>query len=453
MGDCCDGYTAVCPTVDLADSTGAGRQESSFDYTILIASIGGVLATIVLIVIGRRCLPDKESTSSSAAGVRGGSDRSHHVTFNSAYDLEGGPRSQSPDILGVAPEVHKKLVMYGPADRHIGPLDDHLVGQWVHDEMLARKQDVYTRLAADSPEEGDFAVLKNPPGHEVWGILVVVLPSGKIKKTEVVRAPDASAYILTSSTFTHNADVTVPGQHFGDVLLRLSSDEYSDRVAVPLFRGIDVLSARRLTTKDVLEEIPTIGAFQVTDELSPQQAQTLERRNARMALARLVHQKCWIDTSVAETMLGARGQGAFVVWQRAHYHGHLVLSVRAGGGSPDFDVQHLDVRVREGGAVVIHLGASAHGTDEQLQCRSIEELIVALSAPDKPMQLSVRLREGLLKLSMVDDLVEEMQFLEWREVAQDLEFRLIEPDTGSLVLTHGHASVGADQYGEWSEDA
>lgn len=26
-------------------------------------------------------------------------------------------------------EIHKKLVMYGPADHHIGPLDDHLIGQ------------------------------------------------------------------------------------------------------------------------------------------------------------------------------------------------------------------------------------------------------------------------------------------------------------------------------------
>eukprot|EP00041_Stephanoeca_diplocostata_P037910 m.1459087 g.1459087 ORF g.1459087 m.1459087 type:complete len:2541 (-) comp25124_c0_seq2:179-7801(-) len=455
-GDCCDGYSAVCPTVELADSTGNGRQQSSFDYTILIASVGAVLAAIVLIVVGRRCMSNKDATAlaaSGATGDRGGSDRSRHVTFNSAYDLEGGARGRSPDVLGVAPEVHKKLVMYGPADGHVGALDEHLVGQWVHDEVLARKQDVYTRLAAESPEVGDYAVLKNPPGHEIWGILVVVLPSGKIKKTEVVRSADANAYTLTGSTYTNNVDVVVPATHFGDVLLRLSSDEYAHRVAVSLYRGIDVLSSRRLTTKDVLQDIPAIGAFQISDDLTPQQAQALERRNARMALARLVHQKCWIDASVAETMLGARGAGSFVIWQRAHYPGHLVLSVRAGGGPPDFSVQHLDVRVRAGGEVVLHLGTSPHGTDEQLQCRSVEELIVALSVPEHPPQLAVRLREGLLKLTMVDDLAEDLQFLEWREVAQDLEFRLIEPDSGSLVLSHGHAPPGADKYGEWSEEA
>lgn len=48
--------------------------------------------------------------------------------------------------------------------------------------------------------------------------------------------------------------------------------------------------------------------------------------------------------------------------------------------------------------------------------------------------------------------MEEMQFLVWRAVAQNLEFKLLEPDTGSLVLGYGEDGYNGGGGAAWSEN-
>jgi len=391
---------------------------------------------MVLLMYLRKRVPNKATRATSSGRTS--------VVFNSAYsrrDVEGGRSSHAeegmlpPPVTRMSlensfvsqaafpvsstvqqrPEPKRKVVTYGPTGDHPSPLDECLQGRWVHGEEVSLKQDLVALLQMDDPQVGDFAVLQNPPGHELWGILVVVMSVDghvKARKTEVQRLGDAGRFLLKPSRLTNGEPIYLVVPTFGEVLVRLSANgPDAHLVAVPLQRGVDILTKGRLTLLAAREaELANASITHPDDDPA-----THSLRVALRGFARLVFQKCWINDEIAEQILSSRDTpGSFVVWQKPQHRSHLVLSMRK-GGAHEYSFKHFDIR-RRGAEVILHLGPSAKGGhDEQLKCRSIEELVVALSSPDIPLQVPCRLTEGLLSTTRLDDVVERsnLAMLDW----------------------------------------
>lgn len=197
----------------------------------MILVIAGVviLCLILLFVLRKRCPESRRSKAQPASvvssyrntDVEGGIvvlPASHGtgstkytdvqtITLNNSFV----PHSALVAAANPRSAPRRRVVAYGASDAYASPLDDCLRGRWVHDEPMSRKQDLVRLLQVDDPQIGDFAVLQNPPGHDLWGIIVVVFSvDGQVKarKTEVVRLGDEGrcgvclhSFFLDSSIF------------------------------------------------------------------------------------------------------------------------------------------------------------------------------------------------------------------------------------------------------------
>lgn len=328
------------------------------------------------------------------------------MTLNNTF-VPGGAAYAPLAVQHKTVVPRRKVITYGDAGDSVSPRDDCLKGRWVHGEEVSRRQDLVRLLEMGATGVGDFAVLQNPPGSDLWGVLVVAFDvegGVKTRKTEIERRAELGRFLLRPSRLTRGEPLYLEAETFGEVLARISAGgSDAHLVDIPLRRGVDVLTRQRLSLADAREaEMANAAAMHHTDE----EPETHTMRAAMRATARLVFQKCWIDHDIAEQLLGARGtRGCFIIWQKPQHRSHLVLSLLK-GGAHEFSFTHFDIR-RRAGEVIIHLGASSKGgQDEQLKCQSIEELIVALASSDLPAQVPCRLAEGLLNTSRLDDPVE-----------------------------------------------
>jgi hypothetical protein len=341
------------------------------------------------------------------------------MTLNNTF-VPGGAAFAPPAAQHKLAAPRRKVIAYGSADDEVSPLDDCLKGRWVHGEDVSRRQDLVRLLEIGATGVGDFAVLQNPPGSELWGVIVVAFEvegGVKTRKTEVERRAELGRYVLRPSRLTRGEPLYIQAETFGEVLARISAGGADAHlVDIPLRRGVDVLTRQRMSLADSREaEMANAAAMHRSDE----DPATHTLRAGMRGTARLVFQKCWIDHDIAEQLLGARGtRGCFVVWQKPQHRSHLVLSMLK-GGAHEFSFAHFDIR-RRTDEVILHLGPSSKGGhDEQLKCHSIEELIVALASPDLPSQVPCRLSEGLLNTTRLDDPVERgsLAGLDWFTLA------------------------------------
>lgn len=174
--------------------------------TVMVLVIAGVviICLVLLYVFKKRC-PKKANKQQppvvasayryddGEAGVTAENRSTRYpdvqkMTLNNSFvphaTLPPAPRRADPK---------RRVVAYAPTYNVASPLDDCLKGRWVHDETVSRKQDLVRLLQTDDPQVGDFGVLQNPPGSDLFGILVVVFSvDGQIKarKTEIVRLAD-----------------------------------------------------------------------------------------------------------------------------------------------------------------------------------------------------------------------------------------------------------------------
>lgn len=438
------------PTLVLAAAdasyVGDDREGSGADMLVILVAAAAAIVTIGFVVYFRKLCPDRHRSHHLDKSARdtdeeyGGEvietsfPEVHQMSLNNAFVPVVGVH----DGALAQPETKKRLITYGPADTHISPLDNALLNRWVHDELISRKQDLVRLIEVGNPKPGDFGVIKNAPGHDLWGVLVVADESLKSRRTEIAKTGETQ-FLLKASRFTGDSDLYIEAATMGELLEVLSEGgSKANEVHPALKSGVDILSKAKLTVAEAraaeLENCNRIpgcdGAAVLFQRIQSGGAITLADNRAH---ARLIFQKCWIDHDIAHKLLSANdAHGAFVIWQKAHHRSHLVLSVRK--GLSEFDVRHFDIRLLQD-FVVLHLGpASRGGQDEQLKCRSIEELIVALASPQVPAQLPCRLTVGLLNSTRIDEPLLNavaLERLDWmRLVPEALTYQVINDMTG-----------------------
>lgn len=413
-----------------AGASGENRKSRTVDTTMVLVIAAVATLIVFILYYVRKSTPSKSTRASTFIAEAtheedveyGIEDRQspfvavQKMTLNNAFV----PTSQTPTGALHQQEPARRIVAYGADDDAVSPLDDCLQGRWVHNEQVSRKHDITKLLEVDDPQIGDFGVLQNVPGHEVWGILVVVFSVDgqvKAKRTEIERLPGQERFFLRACRLTRGESLYIHATSFGEVLAKISENgDAANLVEVPLVRGLDVLTGKKLTLAEARDaEEANAKAMYRTNDIT-----THSLRVAARSCARLVFQKCWIDHDVSERILGMRGTGSFVIWQKSGHRSHLVLSMRK-GGAHEFTFKHFDIRQRHE-EVVLHLGPAVRGGfDEQLKCKSIEELIVALSSADLPSQVPCRLVEGLLSSTRPSNAFSDgsMEDLDWYHLCSE----------------------------------